>query len=78
MGVVPTMAFKHTTTRIGGLNLGSSSASTSSPEVQQKLVTMESQLQALCAYIAMKEGGRMPEELAGLFPNLNPQVYQLL
>ena len=70
IGVVLTMAFKHTTTRIGGLNLGSSSANTSSREVQQKLVTMESQLQALRAYIAMKEGGRMPEELAALFPNL--------
>ena len=78
MGVVLTMAVKHTTAQIGGLNLGSCGASTFSLEVQQKLVTMESQLQALYVYIAMKEGGKMPEELVALFPNLAPQVYQLL
>ena len=65
--MIPSIAFRHTTRRLGGINLGSSSVSTSLPDLQAKVVNMESQLQALYAYIAMKEGG-IPEELAGVFP----------
>lgn len=35
--------------------------STSSVDLQQKEVSMESQMQALIAYISAKEGGRIPE-----------------
>ena len=69
MGVVPTIAFKHSTTRLKGMGFGSNGASTSSTHLQQKVVTLESQLQALFAYITLKEGGQIPQELADLFPN---------
>ncbi|KAJ1378342.1 putative transposase, Ptta/En/Spm, plant [Sesbania bispinosa] len=74
LGAVPTIAFKHTTTRISGMNFGLSSANTSSLDLQQKVVTMESQLQALCAYISAKEGGSIPPELAGFFHNSTQQA----
>ncbi|XLT14469.1 hypothetical protein HN51_060159 [Arachis hypogaea] len=72
MGAVPTVAFKNNTTRISQMNLGSSNdASTSStcdPNVQKELDTVKAQLQALISYIAFKEGGKIPVELAGMFP----------
>ncbi|KAJ1379805.1 putative transposase, Ptta/En/Spm, plant [Sesbania bispinosa] len=72
---VPTIAFKHTTTRLSGMNFGLSSANTSSLDIQQKVLTMESQLQALCSYISAKEGGSIPPKLAGFFHNSTQQVY---
>ncbi|KAJ1427612.1 putative transposase, Ptta/En/Spm, plant [Sesbania bispinosa] len=74
LGAVPTVEFKHTTTRLSGMNFGSSSSNTSSADLQQKVVTMESQLQALCVYISAKEGGSIPQELASFFPNSTPQA----
>ncbi|XP_057760053.1 uncharacterized protein LOC130980381 [Arachis stenosperma] len=72
MGAVPTVAFKNNTTRISQMNLGSSNdASTSSTcgsNVQKELDTVKAQLQALVSYIAFKEGGKIPVELAGMFP----------
>lgn len=71
LGVVPTTAFKRSTTRLSGMKFNSSSSSTSSPQLQQNV---ESRLQAMLAYIAGKEGGTIPEELAGLFPGSTQQV----
>ncbi|KAL4306674.1 hypothetical protein AHAS_Ahas16G0201900 [Arachis hypogaea] len=72
MGVVPTVAFKNNTRRISQMNLGSSNdASTSStcgPNVQEELDTVKVQLQALVSYIASMEGGKIPVELAEMFP----------
>ncbi|KAL4349653.1 hypothetical protein AHAS_Ahas10G0063500 [Arachis hypogaea] len=72
MGAVPTVAFKNNTTRISQMNLGSSNdASTSSTcgsNVQKELDTVKAQLQALVSYIAFKEGGKIPVELARMFP----------
>ncbi|TKY53690.1 transposase, Ptta/En/Spm, plant [Spatholobus suberectus] len=73
LGVCPTIVFKHTTLRLSGMNLGSSSATTSN--IEEKVVSMEtevatvkSQMQTLLAYIALKEGGNILEEIAALFP----------
>jgi hypothetical protein len=78
MGVVPTLAFKRTTTRLSGMEFGSSRGSTSSGSsslVNQKLATMEAQMTALVGYIKAKEGGSLPAELAAaLFPNDTPLV----
>jgi len=63
MGVVPSFAFQHTTTRINGMNLGSTSATIPI----DRLDKMEETIQALCAYIRYKEGGNIPEQLAGIF-----------
>ncbi|TKY59581.1 transposase, Ptta/En/Spm, plant [Spatholobus suberectus] len=73
MGVCPTIAFKHTTTQLNGMNLGSSIANTSHLEekfvnMETKVATVKSQMQTLLAYIALKEGGNIPEEIASLFP----------
>ncbi|RYR41429.1 hypothetical protein Ahy_A08g037817 [Arachis hypogaea] len=72
MGVIPTVAFKNNTTRISQMNLGSSNdadtSSTCGPNVQEELDTVKAQLQALVSYIASKEGGKIPMELAGMFP----------
>ncbi|XP_072087330.1 uncharacterized protein [Arachis hypogaea] len=72
MGAVPTIAFKNNTTRISQMNLGSSNdagtSSTCGPNVQEELDTVKAQLQALVSYIASKEGGKIPVELAGMFP----------
>nr|XP_025685484.1 uncharacterized protein LOC112786309 [Arachis hypogaea] len=72
MGAVPTVAFKNNTTRISQMNLGSSNdagtSSTCSPNVQEELDTVKAQLQALVSYITSKEGGKIPVELAGMFP----------
>ncbi|KEH41504.1 hypothetical protein MTR_1g051685 [Medicago truncatula] len=73
MGVVPTIAFKHTTTRLSGMEFSSFRGSTSSGSsalVNQKLATMEAQMTALVGYIKAKEGGSLPPKLAAaLFPN---------
>ncbi|KAL4287237.1 hypothetical protein AHAS_Ahas19G0166100 [Arachis hypogaea] len=72
MGDVPTIAFKNITTRISQMNLGSlNDAGTSSTfglNVQEELDTVKAQLQALVSYIASKEGGKIPIQLAGMFP----------
>ncbi|MED6168830.1 hypothetical protein PIB30_015206 [Stylosanthes scabra] len=72
MGVLPTVAFKNTTTRISQINLGSSNdigtSSTCGSTVQEELNTVKAQLQALASYIASKEGGKLPEHLAAMFP----------
>ncbi|XP_025635977.1 uncharacterized protein [Arachis hypogaea] len=72
MGVVPTVAFKNNTTRISQMNLGSSNdagtSTTCGPNVQEELDTVKAQLQALVSYIASKEGGKIPVELARMFP----------
>ncbi|XLR69105.1 hypothetical protein S83_019777, partial [Arachis hypogaea] len=72
MGDVPTVSFKNNTTRISQMNLGSSNdASTSSTcglNVQEELDTFKVQLQALVSYIASKEGGKIPIQLARMFP----------
>ncbi|XP_039682656.1 uncharacterized protein [Medicago truncatula] len=78
MRVVPTIAFKHTTTQLSGMEFGSFRGSTSSGSsalVNQKLATMEAQMTALVGYIKAKEGGSLPPELAAaLFPNDTQQV----
>nr|XP_029146564.1 uncharacterized protein LOC112727454 isoform X2 [Arachis hypogaea] len=72
MGAVPTVAFKNNTTRISQMNLGSSNdagtSTTCGPNVQEELDTVKAQLQALVSYIASKEGGKIPVELARMFP----------
>ncbi|XLT24440.1 hypothetical protein HN873_055732, partial [Arachis hypogaea] len=72
MGVVPTIAFKNNTTRISQMNLGSSNdvgtSSTCGSNVQEELDAVKAQLQALVSYIASKEGGKIPIQLAGMFP----------
>ncbi|XLS70850.1 hypothetical protein HN51_027715, partial [Arachis hypogaea] len=72
MGAIPTIAFKNNTTRISQMNLGSSNdvgtSSTCGPNVQEELDTVKAQLQALVSYIASKEGGKIPIQLAGMFP----------
>ncbi|MED6187602.1 hypothetical protein PIB30_077978 [Stylosanthes scabra] len=72
-GVVSTVAFKNITTRISQMNLGSSNdigtSSTCGSSVQDELNTVKAQLQALASYIASKEGGKLPEHLAAMFPN---------
>ncbi|XP_015947352.3 uncharacterized protein LOC107472340 [Arachis duranensis] len=72
MGAVPTIAFKNNTTRISQMNLDSSNdvgtSSTCGLNVQEELDTVKAQLQALVSYIASKEGGRIPIQLAGMFP----------
>ncbi|KAL2321267.1 hypothetical protein Fmac_030236 [Flemingia macrophylla] len=55
-----------------GINVGSSSANTSNMEEKMvnmatELVTVKSQVQTLLSYIALKEGGNIPEEMAALF-----------
>ncbi|XP_016206495.1 uncharacterized protein LOC107646864 [Arachis ipaensis] len=71
MRAVPTIAFKNNTTRISQMNLGSSNdvgtSSTCGPNVQEELDTVKAQLQALVSYIASKEGGKIPIQLAGIF-----------
>ncbi|TKY62207.1 HGWP repeat containing protein [Spatholobus suberectus] len=81
LGLCPTIAFKHITTRLGGINSGSSNASASSMGIEEKfvnmeyeIVTMKSQVQTLIAYIATKEGGNIPLELATLFPTSTQHV----
>ncbi|XP_072080315.1 uncharacterized protein [Arachis hypogaea] len=70
MGAVPTIAFKNNTTRISQMNLGSSNdvgtSSTCGPNVQEELDAVKAQLQV--SYIASKEGGKIPIQLAGMFP----------
>ncbi|RYR09995.1 uncharacterized protein [Arachis hypogaea] len=72
VGAVPTVAFKNNTTRISQMNLGSSNdagtSTTCGPNVQEELDTVKAQLQALVSYIASKEGGKIPVELARMFP----------
>nr|XP_029154708.1 uncharacterized protein LOC114927828 [Arachis hypogaea] len=72
MGAIPTIAFKNNTTRISQMNLGSSNdvgtSSTCGPNVQEELDTVKAQLQVLVSYIASKEGGKIPIQLAGMFP----------
>ncbi|MED6197321.1 hypothetical protein PIB30_055558 [Stylosanthes scabra] len=73
MGVVPTVAFKNNTTRMSQMNLGSlkdvGTSSTCDSSVQEEMDTVKAQLQALVSYIASKEGGKLPEHLATMFPN---------
>ncbi|XP_058758963.1 uncharacterized protein LOC131632196 isoform X1 [Vicia villosa] len=72
LGVVPTIAFKHTTTRLHGMEFGSSSGSNSL--VEQKLAAVTAQLNAVIGYISAKEGGTLPKELAALFPNQTQKI----
>lgn len=73
LGVVPTIAFKHTTTRLHGMEFGSSSGSNSL--VEQKLAAVTAQLKAVVGYISAKEGGALPKDLAALFPDQKQQVH---
>ncbi|CAL5201001.1 unnamed protein product [Lathyrus oleraceus] len=72
LGVVPTIAFKHTTTRLHGMEFGSSSGSNSL--VEQKLAAVTAQLKAVVGYISAKEGGALPKDLAALFPDQKQQT----
>ncbi|XP_020211100.1 uncharacterized protein LOC109795945 [Cajanus cajan] len=63
----PTLAFKHTTTRLSGVTFGSTSASALNMEekfadMQNELATVKSQMQTLLSYIA--GGCNIPEDLA--------------
>ncbi|RYR49273.1 hypothetical protein Ahy_A07g035667 [Arachis hypogaea] len=73
MEAVPTVVFKNTTTRITHMNLsslnGAATSSTCSSNVQEELVTVKAQLQALISYIASKEGGKISKQLTTMFPN---------
>ncbi|KAL2337251.1 hypothetical protein Fmac_011697 [Flemingia macrophylla] len=60
LGACPTIAFKNSTTRLGGINVDSSSANTSNMEEKMvnmatELATVKSQVQTLLSYIALKE-----------------------
>ena len=73
MGVVPTTAFKHTTTRLSGMDFGSSSGSSSL--VEQRLASVTALLEVVVGYISAKEGGTLPTELAVVLVNQTQQVY---
>ncbi|XP_058787441.1 uncharacterized protein LOC131661819 isoform X2 [Vicia villosa] len=80
MGVVPTTAFKHTTTRLSGMDFGSSSGSTSSGSsslVEQRLASVTALLEAVVGYISKKEGGTLPVELAAVLANQTQQASEV-
>ncbi|KAK7281470.1 hypothetical protein RIF29_09502 [Crotalaria pallida] len=72
MGVVPTVAFKHKTTRLNGMNCSSSNACNTPSQPWQQ--NMEIALKALLNYVTVKEEGRIPEELAGVFATFPQQA----
>ncbi|KAI5443293.1 hypothetical protein KIW84_012089 [Lathyrus oleraceus] len=77
MGVVPTTAFKYTTTRLSGMDFGSSSGSNSSGSsslVEQRLAYVTALLEAVVGYISAKEGGTLPAELAAVLANQTQQA----
>ncbi|KAL4328899.1 hypothetical protein AHAS_Ahas13G0246200 [Arachis hypogaea] len=53
--------------RVRGSSNDAGTSSTCGPNVQEELDTIKAQLQALVSYIASKEGGKIPVELAGMF-----------
>lgn len=63
LGVVPSVAFRHTTTRMSGINLGSTSG-TSGENWQQR---MEAKIQALWTFISSQAGLTIPAELVDMF-----------
>nr|XP_033515683.1 uncharacterized protein LOC117280130 [Nicotiana tomentosiformis] len=67
LGVVPTMAFKKTSRRVGSFCMSSSSASALPPQWQQEVSDMSSQLNALTILNRMNIGN-IPEEFVHLFP----------
>ncbi|KAG5580079.1 hypothetical protein H5410_050706, partial [Solanum commersonii] len=67
LGVVPTMAFKQTSKRFNCVNVSSSCTSTSTPEWQQEMASMKSQLNVLLSLYQINIG-KIPEEFAHLFP----------
>ena len=61
------------------MHVGSSNASTSNVEekvvnMASELATVKSQVQILLSYIALKEGGNIPEDMAALFRTSINQV----
>ncbi|KAI5433337.1 hypothetical protein KIW84_020571 [Lathyrus oleraceus] len=72
MEVVPTTAFKHTTTRLSGMDFGSSSGSSSL--VEQRLASVTALLEVVVGYISAKEGGTLPTELAVVLVNQTQQA----
>lgn len=78
MRVVPTTAFKQTTTRLRGMDFGSSSGNTSnasSSSMEKKLASVTALLEAVVGYISTKEGGTLPADLAAVLANHTQQVY---
>ncbi|XP_050915703.1 uncharacterized protein LOC127130781 [Lathyrus oleraceus] len=72
MGVVPTTAFKHITTRLNGMDFGSLSGSTSSHSsslVEQRPASVTTLWEAVVDYISKKEGGTLLVELASVLAN---------
>lgn len=86
IGAVPTLIFKDTTTRLSGMDFASSSSAPSYEEMQKKLESMESevkevaivksQMKALAAYCTALLGGKVPDDLVGLFSSSSQQVYR--
>lgn len=74
LGAVPTVAFKHTTTRLSGMNFGSSGAGSSSTYLEKKVENLQSQMQALMAFVCSNQGGNVPQELSAFFTNSTQQV----
>lgn len=75
-GVVPTVAFKQTSRRFGRVNVGSSSTSNPTPEWQQEVTSMKSQLNALLS-LYLRNVGNIPEEFPHVFPPPSQCVYQI-
>lgn len=85
IGAVPTLIFKDTTTRLSGMDFASSSNAPSYEELQKKVERMESelkdvsivksQMKALAAYCTAQFGGKIPDDLVGLFASSSQQVY---
>ena len=72
LGACSTLNFKQTKTRISGVNFSSASPSTPNMEeklanVENELATVKSQMQTLLSYIA---SGHVPEELAAMAAGL--------
>ncbi|XP_057444289.1 uncharacterized protein LOC130736473 [Lotus japonicus] len=74
LGAVPTVAFKHTTTRLSGMNFGSSDAGSSSTYLEKKVENIQSQMQALMAFVCSNQGGNVPQELSAFFTNSTQQA----
>nr|XP_033509718.1 uncharacterized protein LOC117274499 [Nicotiana tomentosiformis] len=75
LGVVPTMVFKKTSTRVGSFCMSSSSASALPPKWQQEVSDMSSQLNALTILNPMNIGNIL-EEFVHLFPT-PPKAHNL-
>ncbi|XP_057444615.1 uncharacterized protein LOC130736855 [Lotus japonicus] len=74
LGAVPTVAFKHTTTRLSGMNFGSSGAGSSPTYLEKKVENLQSQMQALMAFVCSNQGGNVPQELSAFFTNSTQQA----